>query len=70
MNAEIENNFINLFIKKEKADRLKFELNKKDKRKFGIERFCHNTMNMIKKEYLYEKNKNSSTDEIYKKTKK
>ena len=65
MNSEKENEFINLFIVKEKADRLKYELSKKDKRKTGIGQFCHNINDMIKTQYLYQKMNTSSPNELY-----
>lgn len=65
MNSKIENKFIDLFINKEKKERLKFELSKEKKRKIAIMRFCHNTSDMIKKSYIYKETNSSDVHEIY-----
>ena len=51
---EIEEDFINKFIVKNKRERLKFELNNSKKRKDGIGRFCHNANKLVCNNKIYE----------------
>ena len=63
MVAEIEKSFVKRFIKKTKQDRLLFELSGK-KRQHGIERFCHNTEDLIDTERIAYSGNNLFLDEI------
>ena len=65
---EAEKSFVKRFIKKEKQDRLLFELSGK-KRQHGIERFCHNAKDMIDTERIVYSGNNLLPDEILKITK-
>ena len=65
---EAEKSFVKKFIKKEKQDRLLFELSGK-KRQHGIERFCHNAEDMIDTERIAYSGNNLLPDEILKITK-
>ena len=65
---EAEKSFVKRFIKKEKQDRLLFELSGK-KRQHGIERFCHNAEDMIDTERIVYSGNNLLPDEILKITK-
>lgn len=65
---EAEKSFVKKFIKKEKQDRLLFELSGK-KRQYGIERFCHNAEDMIDTERIVYSGNNLLPDEILKITK-
>ena len=65
---EAEKSFVKKFIKKEKQDRLLFELSGK-KRQHGIERFCHNAEDMIDTERIVYSGNNLLPDEILKITK-
>ena len=65
---EAEKSFVKRFIKKEKQDRLLFELSGK-KRQHGIERFCHNAEDMIDTERIVYSGNNLLLDEILKITK-
>ena len=62
---EAEKSFVKKFIKKEKQDRLLFELSGK-KRQHGIERFCHNAEDMIDTERIAYSGNNLLPDEILK----
>ena len=62
---EAEKSFVKRFIKKEKQDRLLFELSGK-KRQHGIERFCHNAEDMIDTERIVYSGNNLLPDEILK----
>lgn len=68
MVEEIEKSFVERFIKKEKQDRLLFELSGK-KRQNGIERFCHNAKDMINTERIAYSGNSLFPDEILKITK-
>ena len=68
MIEKTEKSFVKRFIKKAKQDRLLFELNGK-KRKNGIERFCHNTEDMIVTERIAYSGNNLFPDEILRITK-
>lgn len=63
MIEEIEKSFVKRFIKKTKQDRLLFELSGK-KRQHGIERFCHNTEDLIDTERIAYSGNNLFLDEI------
>ena len=63
MIEEIETSFVKRFIKKTKQDRLLFELSGK-KRQHGIERFCHNTEDLIDTERIAYSGNNLFLDEI------
>ena len=63
MIEEIEKSFVKRFIKKTKQDRLLFELIGK-KRQHGIERFCHNTEDLIDTERIAYSGNNLFLDEI------
>ena len=65
---EAEKSFVKRFIKKEKQDRLLFELSGK-KRQHGIERFCHNAEDMIDTERIVYSGNSLFPDEILKITK-
>ena len=65
---EAEKSFVKRFIKKEKQDRLLFELSGK-KRQLGIERFCHNAEDMIDTERIVYSGNSLFPDEILKITK-
>ena len=65
---EAEKSFVKKFIKKEKQDRLLFELSGK-KRQHGIERFCYNAEDMIDTERIAYSGNNLLPDEILKITK-
>ena len=65
---EAEKSFVKKFIKKEKQDRLLFELSG-NKRQHGIERFCHNAEDMIDTERIAYSGNNLLPDEILKITK-
>ena len=65
---EAEKSFVKRFIKKEKQDRLLFELSGK-KRQHGIERFCHNAEDMIETERIVYSGNSLFPDEILKITK-
>lgn len=65
---EAEKSFVKKFIKKEKQDRLLFELSGK-KRQHGIERFCHNAEDMIDTERIVYSGNSLFPDEILKITK-
>ena len=65
---EAEKSFVKRFIKKEKQDRLLFELSGK-KRQHGIERFCHNAEDMIDTERIVYSGNSLFLDEILKITK-
>ena len=62
MIEEIEKSFVKRFIKKTKQDRLLFELSGK-KRQHGIERFCHNTEDLIDTERIAYSGNNLFLDE-------
>ena len=68
MIEKTEKSFVKRFIKKAKQDRLLFELNGK-KRKNGIERYCHNTEDMIVTERIAYSGNNLFPDEILRITK-
>ena len=63
MIEEIEKSFVKRFIKKTKQDRLLFELSGK-KRQHGIERFCHNTEDLIDTKRIAYSGNNLFLDEI------
>ena len=63
MIEEIEKSFVKRFIKKTKQDRLLFELSGKN-RQHGIERFCHNTEDLIDTERIAYSGNNLFLDEI------
>lgn len=65
---EAEKSFVKRFIKKEKQDRLLFELSGK-KRQHGIERFCHNAEDMIDTKRIVYSGNSLFPDEILKITK-
>lgn len=65
---EAEKSFVKRFIKKEKQDRLLFELSGK-KRQHGIERFCHNAEDMVDTERIVYSGNSLFPDEILKITK-
>lgn len=66
MDRNIEDIFLNNFIDKRIRDRIRFELNKEEKRIYAISRFCHRTEDIIIKSNILTSNKKLKYEEILK----
>ena len=62
MSFENEERFVKTFIKKSRQERLLFELTRADKRYKGLDRFCHNTEDLINKSKVIMSGTNLSND--------
>lgn len=63
MNKELEKDFIDRFVVKEKRDRLLYELSGK-KRKDGVSRFCHNAGDLIRQDTIIRSGNDLFPEEI------